>query len=60
MLLAGYRAYLEQFSRDPAAAGRLLSVGETPPDPSLPAAETAALATVASLILNLDEVVSKE
>jgi hypothetical protein len=42
------------------AARKLLSVGERPRDPSLDVAELAAYAGMASLILNLDEVITKE
>jgi hypothetical protein len=42
-----------------AAAAKLLSVGESPRDEKLDAAELAAWTTVASVILNLDEAVTK-
>ena len=42
-----------------AAAAKLLSVGESPRDEKLDAAELAAWTTVASVILNLDETVTK-
>ena len=45
---------------DPAAAARLLSQGESPRDGSLDGNELAAYTTVASLILNLDEVVTRQ
>ena len=41
------------------AAEKLLSVGESPRDPKLDTAELAAWTTVASVILNLDEVLNK-
>jgi hypothetical protein len=50
--LAHYRA-------DAGAARRLLAVGESPADATLDPAELAAWATVASVILNLDETVVK-
>jgi hypothetical protein len=50
--LAHYRADVE-------AARKLLAVGESPADPALDPAELAAWATVASVILNLDEAVVK-
>ncbi|MBM4073228.1 MAG: DUF1553 domain-containing protein [Planctomycetes bacterium] len=43
------------FERDPRAAEKLLNVGEAPRDPRWPAAELAAWTMVASMILNLDE-----
>jgi hypothetical protein len=51
--LAGYGA-------DRSAAARLVSVGESKPDPALDAGELAAWTTVAGVILNMDETISKE
>ena len=48
------------FAATPAAAEHLLRFGEAPGDPRLDPAELAAYATVANLILNLDEMVTKE
>jgi hypothetical protein len=50
--LAGFRAR-------PAEARKLLAVGESPRDERLDPAEHAAWTTVASVILNLDEVLNK-
>ncbi|MBI1352950.1 MAG: DUF1553 domain-containing protein [Acidobacteria bacterium] len=55
-----YEHYLERFQGDRAAALELLSSGEHPRDESLDPAEHAATATVASLLLNLDEAVTKQ
>jgi hypothetical protein len=60
ILLNHLRAQLEDFGKDTNAAARLLSVGAKPSDRKLNAVEVAAYATVASLILNLDEVITKE
>jgi hypothetical protein len=60
VLLKHLRAQLEDFGKDASAAARLLKVGEKPFDRELNAVEVAAYATVASLILNLDEVITKE
>jgi hypothetical protein len=49
-----------EYRRDPAAATRLLRVGESKPDPKLDPAELAAYTAVCRLILNLDEAVTKE
>jgi hypothetical protein len=38
----------------------LLSIGEAKPDQALDAAQVAALTGITSLILNLDEVITKE
>jgi hypothetical protein len=50
---------LAVYRQDPAAAKAFLSVGASPSDSHLDAAELAAYANVASLILNLDETVSR-
>jgi uncharacterized protein DUF1553/uncharacterized protein DUF1549/concanavalin A-like lectin/glucanase superfamily protein/cytochrome c len=60
ILLNHLRAQLEDFSQDADAATRLLSAGAKPPDRRLNAVEVAAYAIVASMILNLDEVITKE
>jgi hypothetical protein len=54
-----FRAQLEYFTKRPAEAARLLKVGEKPADATLNQTELAAYATVASLILNLDEVITQ-
>ncbi len=51
-MLAAYKA-------DGKAARAFLAVGASPADSSLPAAELAAYAAVANMILNLDEVITK-
>lgn len=57
ILLAGYRYYLDRYQGDPAAATRYVgAAGALSEAPS----ETAAWAAVASMILNLDEAVTKE
>jgi hypothetical protein len=50
---------LARFRNDRAAAKKLLSVGESRRDENLESAELAAWTTVASVILNLDEVLTK-
>jgi hypothetical protein len=50
---------LATFRADRAAALALLAVGESPRNPNLDAIELAAWTTVASVIFNLDETVSK-
>ena len=54
-----YRLALDRFRRDPAAAGKLLGVGHSPRDAAADAAELAAWTTVMSMLLNLDEAISK-
>src|SRR4051794_38349182 len=60
VLRAGFERQLARFRADPAAAEKLLAVGEAPRPQGVEAAELAAYATVASLILNLDEVITLE
>ncbi len=60
VLLKQLRAQLEDFGKNTAAAERLLKVGEKVSDKKLNAVEVAAYTTVASLIINLDEVITKE
>jgi hypothetical protein len=50
---------LTAFRRDRPSAIKLLTVGESPRDMTLDAAELAAWTTVASVILNLDETITK-
>ncbi len=55
------RTYEQQLTRlqaDPASASALLAVGESPRPKAAHAAELAALTTVASLVLNLNETIS--
>jgi len=60
VLLRSHDQFLEQYRRDKQAAVDLLSVGETACDHSLPVDEHAAMAMTASLIMNLDETITKE
>ncbi|MGE0607728.1 MAG: hypothetical protein AB7O62_11610, partial [Pirellulales bacterium] len=48
------------FTQDAAAAEKLLSVGESPRDATLDPAELAAWTSLASLVQNLDEAITKE
>ncbi len=52
--------YHAVFLADPAAAARLLAVGESPRRSSAPEPQLAALTALANLLLNLDESLSKE
>jgi hypothetical protein len=60
ILLEGLRAHLEAYGRDRQAARDLLRVGELRPDERLDVRELAAYTAVAGLLLNLDEVITKE
>jgi hypothetical protein len=55
-VLARYQA---KYAADRAAATALLAVGESPRDESLSEVDVASYAIAASVILNLDETVSK-
>jgi hypothetical protein len=50
---------LAEFGKDTEAAGKLLGIGAFKADPSLDTSELAAWTTIASMILNLDETVTK-
>lgn len=52
--------YHRDYFADEAKAAEYLSLGETKPDPALDKRELAAYAAVGSLLLNLDEAVTKE
>jgi hypothetical protein len=60
VLEAGLNRRLAQYRTDRAAAEKLLSAGEAPRDASLDIAELAAYTTAASVILNLDEVITRQ
>jgi hypothetical protein len=59
VLVATFKDHLATYSGDAEAAKKLIAVGESKPDASLPPHELAAYAMVANLILNLDEVLNK-
>jgi hypothetical protein len=50
---------LEVFRREPARATKLLAIGESPRDENLDPASHAAMSVVASMILNLDETLTR-
>ena len=58
-LVAGFEEQEEIFASEPEAAAKLLEVGETRSDPTLPAARLAAATMVASALLNHDEAVMR-
>jgi hypothetical protein len=59
VLSSAFRRYRDLFRRDGAAAKKLLGVGETKRDPKLDEADLAAWTAVVSMILNLDESITK-
>ena len=54
------RSLMRQFSAKPQEASLLLKIGESPRDRSLPATDHAAYTALCTLILNLDEVLTRE
>jgi hypothetical protein len=60
ILLSGLKEHIARFRAHPQAALELVRTGESPWNQQLDSAELAAYTTVASLILNLDEVVTKQ
>ena len=60
ILMSAYNYNLDRFQTDPDAALKLLGQGESPRDPSLDTKQLAAWTNVASLILNLDETVTRQ
>ena len=60
VLLGSLETQLAHFQRNPDAATELLAVGEKRHDPGLEAEQLAAYAVVGGLILNLDEVITKQ
>lgn len=60
VLRSALRGQLETYRRDPKAAAELLRVGESPADPKIPAPLLAAWANVCTVILNLDEAITRE
>jgi hypothetical protein len=59
ILLSGYTRRLERFRAAPESAARLLQRGEAKVSGELDPVELAAMTTVASVLLNLDEVINK-
>jgi hypothetical protein len=60
VLLDGYRQHLAKYQKDEKAARKLTAIGEASRDEKLDVRELAAYTTIAGVILNLDEVVTKE
>jgi Protein of unknown function (DUF1553)/Protein of unknown function (DUF1549)/Concanavalin A-like lectin/glucanases superfamily/Planctomycete cytochrome C len=60
ILLAGLEHHLANYGKDPKAAVKLVSTGEFPVNEKLDVCELAAYTTMASMILNFDEVITKE
>ncbi len=59
-LIAAYQDFLDEYKGDTEAALKLITIGETKPDATLDPADLAATTMVANIVLNLDEVITKE
>ena len=57
--MRAHQDFLAHYEANPAGAAQLLAVGESPVDPSLPAAKLAALTMVANQMFSLDEALNK-
>ena len=60
LLETGYERRLTRFKREPAAAKKLVAIGDLPLDSKHDVTEIAAYTLVTSTVLNLDEAVTKE
>jgi hypothetical protein len=60
LLVKALDTYRQAFSQQPTAAKALLQVGQAPAISSVPEAEQAAWTSLANVILNLDEVTTRE
>jgi hypothetical protein len=60
VLQAGFARYLAMYEANPESAGEAIRHGESKPAPELDQVQLAAFTAVASLILNLDETITKE
>jgi mono/diheme cytochrome c family protein len=60
LLSTGLSARMARYRANPEAAKKLLQVGESRPDPKLDVAALAAYTMTASVILNLDETITRE
>lgn len=60
LLRAALDTYLAEYKANPEAAVKYLQQGESPTDQELDAGELAAYSALASLILNMDETITKE
>lgn len=59
-LLKGLQARLAKYAADPGAAQELLKQGKSPAAPGVNPAELAAYTVTANVLLNLDEVVTRD
>jgi hypothetical protein len=59
-LIEAWEAYLAAFQKDLTAAKRVLAVGQSPANPTLDPISLAATTALANVLLNLDEVTTRE
>ena len=59
LLVKDYHAYHDEFQSNPGRAAKLLGIGETSSQPTLDAAELAAMALVSNTLFNLDEAITE-
>ena len=60
ILLSGLNRYRDRYKTKPEDAESYLAIGEHPRDGSLAATELAAYTAVGSMLLNLDETITRE
>ena len=60
ILLETFQRSNERFQQDQESAVKLITIGDSEPNASIPAEELAVYTVVASMILNLDEAVTRE
>ena len=60
ILLRALKRYEDRYQTRPADAGKFLAQGERVPDKAIPQSDLAAYTAVGSMILNLDETITKE
>jgi len=60
LLERAYREYLAEFRRHPAAAKKIINIGNSKPPQDVDEIELAANTVLANMLLNLDEVMTKE
>jgi hypothetical protein len=60
VLKTGFERRRKEFEANPEAAKALVMQGTSKPDPSLDANELAAYSATASILLNLDRVITKD
>ena len=59
ILLSAFERYRDSFRRNPEAARKVITVGESKPSTGLDHVDLAAWTAIASMILNLDETITK-